>query len=214
MKSRKPWADMYDVFGQMEEEYFSDRFLAFLRKEGIKREFSCRHTPQQNGVAKQKNRHILEVVWAMLNKKHMPKSYWAKAANTTVYPMNQCTTWDVHEFTPHKKFFGKKPDLSHVRIFSSIAYVHIPVEKRQKLHPKSEKCILEGYSLEQEGYKCYNPSTQKHRVSRDVVFDKSASWYAPETTSSLILHDPESAEIEIEAKDWCTRMFEESLITT
>ena len=57
----------------------------------------------------------------------------------------------VHKVTPHKKYYGKKSDLSHVSIFDSIAYVHIPDEKRQKLDPKSEKCILVGYSLEQKG---------------------------------------------------------------
>ena len=142
----------------------------------------CRHTPQQNGVAERKNRHILEVARAMLNEKHMPKSYWAKAANTAVYLMNRCTTSGVHEVTPHEKYYGNKLDLSHVRIFGSIAYVHIPNEKRQKLDPKSEKCILVGYSLEQKGYKCFNASTRKVRVSRDVVFDESASSYAPEPT--------------------------------
>ena len=85
----------------------------------------------------------------------MPKSYWA------IYMMNRCTTSGVHEVTPHEKYYGKKPDLSHTRIFGAIAYVHIPDVKRQKLDPKSEKCILVGYSLEQKGYKCYNPSTRK-----------------------------------------------------
>ena len=97
----------------------------------------------------------------MMNEKHMPKSYWAEAADTTVYLMNRCTTSGVHEVTPHEKYYGRKPDLSHTRIFGAIAYVHIPDEKRQKLDPKSEKCILVGYSLKQKGCKCYNPSTRK-----------------------------------------------------
>ena len=96
--------------------------------------------------------------------------------------MNRCTTSGVHEVTPHEKYYGNKPDLSHVRIFCSIAYLYIPDEKRQKLDPKSEKCIHVGYSPEQKRSKCFNPSTQKVRVSRDVVFDESASWYACEPT--------------------------------
>ena len=67
----------------------------------------------------------------------------------------------MHEVTLHERFYRKKPDLSHVRIFGSIAYAHIPNEKWQKLDPKSEKCILVGYALEQKGYKCFNPSTKK-----------------------------------------------------
>ena len=130
------------------KEYFSDEFTVYLLKEGIRREFSCCHTPQQNGVAERKNWHIVEVARAMMNEKNLPKWYWAEAANTAVYLMNRCTTSGVHDVTPHEKFFEKKPDISHVRVFGSIAYVHIPDATRQKLDPKSEKCVLIGYSLE------------------------------------------------------------------
>ena len=59
--------------------------------------------------------------------------------------------------------------------------MHVPKEKRRKLDAKAEKCILVGYSDEEKGYKCYNPRTKQARVSRDVVFDESASWYLPPT---------------------------------
>ena len=72
---------------------------------------------------------------------------------------------------PSRVLLWKEARSTHVRIFGSIAYVHIPDKKRQNLDPKSEKCILVGYSLEQKGYKCFHPSTQKVRVSWDVVFD-------------------------------------------
>ena len=82
--------------------------------------------PRQNGIVERKNRHIMEVARAMMNEKNLPKSYWEEAANTVIYLMNRCTTSAVHDITPHGKFFRKKPDLSHVYIFNSIAYVHIP----------------------------------------------------------------------------------------
>ena len=155
-----------------------DEFTTYLRKEGIRQELFCQHTPQQNGVAERKNRHIVEVARATMNEKNLPKSYWLKAANTTAYLMNRCTTSTLHDVTPHEKFFGKKPDLSHIRIFGS----------------KSKKCIVIGYLLEQKGYKCYNPSIQKARVSRDVVWDESASWYESEMTPTPTLVDPKSVE--------------------
>ena len=111
----------------------------------------------------------------MMNEKHLPKSYWVEAANRTVYLMNRCTTSGVHDVTPYEKFYGKKPDLSHIRIFGSIAYVHILDENQQKLDSKSEKCILVAYSLEKKGSKCFNPSIKKVRVSSDVVVNESAS---------------------------------------
>ena len=45
-------------------------------------------------------------------------------------------------------------------VFGAIVYMHIRDKKRKKLDPKSKKCILIGYSLEQKGYKCYNTSTR------------------------------------------------------
>ena len=79
----------------------------------------------------------------MMNKKSLPKSYWTKAANTVVYLMHRCTMSIVNDVTPHEKYYGRKSNLSHVRIFGSIAYVDIPDKKQQKLSDaKSEKCIL------------------------------------------------------------------------
>ena len=100
----------------------------------------------------------------MMNEKNLPKPYCSKAANTTIYLMNKSKTSGVHDVTLHEKFIGKKPNLSHVTVFGSIGYVHIPYEKWQKLNPKLEKCILVGYSLKQKGYKRCNPSIWKVQV--------------------------------------------------
>jgi hypothetical protein len=42
---------------------------------GIRHEFSCRYTPEQNGVAERKNRSIVEAARAMLEEKSLPKFY-------------------------------------------------------------------------------------------------------------------------------------------
>ncbi len=98
---------------------------------------------------------------------------------TTIYIMNQTPITAIHGMTPKEKFIGNKPDVSHFRMFGCIAYVHVLDEKRSKLDPKAEKCIFIGYFLEQKGYRCFNPSTRKLQVSRDVVFDAMANWYPP-----------------------------------
>ena len=108
----------------------------------------------------------------------MPHRFWVEAISTVVYIMNRTPTEAVEYVTPQEKFTGKKLDLSHLKVFGSIAYVHVPDELRTKLDPKAKKCIFIGYSLEQKGYKCYNPLTQKLQVSKDVVFDEMANWYS------------------------------------
>ena len=46
-----------------------------------------------------------------------------------------------------------------------------------------------------KGYKCYIPQPKQVRVTRDVVFNESASWYLPSTptpNSNLITEDAAS----------------------
>ncbi|MCO5570114.1 hypothetical protein L7F22_023830 [Adiantum nelumboides] len=92
--------------------------------------------------------------------------------------MNRTPTAAVHDMTSEETFTGKKPFVSHFKVFGCIAYVHVPDELKTKLDPKAKKCVFIGYSIEQKGYKCYNLVTQQVRVSRDVVFDEMVTWYA------------------------------------
>ena len=45
----------------------------------------------------------------------------------------------------HELYLGTKPNVQHLRVFGSIAYVHVPKEKQRQLDAKAEKCILVGY---------------------------------------------------------------------
>ena len=90
--------------------------------------------------------------------------------------MNRLPTVGIHGMTPEEKFTGKNLDLSHLKVSGCFAYVHIPNELRSKLDPKSEKCMFIGYSLEQKGYRCYNPLTREVRVSRDAVLEARKSY--------------------------------------
>jgi len=116
--------------------------------------------------------HIVEIARAMLNEKNLPNYFQVEVVVTVVYIMNQTPITAVHGMTPEEKFTGKKPNVSHLRMFGCITYVHVLNEKRSKLDRKAEKCIFIGYSLEQKGYRCFNPSTQELQMSRDVVFDE------------------------------------------
>jgi hypothetical protein len=80
---------------------------------------------------------------------------------TVIYIINRTPTTIVHGMTPKEKIIGKKLDVSHLRVFGCIAYWHVLNEKRSKLDPKANKCIFIGFSLEEKGYRCFNPSIQK-----------------------------------------------------
>ncbi|GJS74483.1 ribonuclease H-like domain-containing protein [Tanacetum coccineum] len=61
----------------------------FCKMKGIKREFSVARTSQQNGVAKRKNRTLIEAARTMLADSKLPTTFWAKAVNTACYVQNR-----------------------------------------------------------------------------------------------------------------------------
>ena len=67
-------------------------------------------------------------------------------------------------------------DLSPQSVFGSIAYTHVPDERRTKLDDKSEKYVFVGYDSSSKGYKLYNPNSGKIVISRDVEFEEEDCW--------------------------------------
>ena len=120
-------------------EYETNEFNNFCREAGIKRETTTVYTPKQNGVAERKNRTIVEAPRAMLCDQGLLKFLWVEAANTTVYIQNRCPHSALDPKTPEEVFSGKKPDVSHFRVFGCIVYFHVPKEKRSKLDASREE---------------------------------------------------------------------------
>ena len=77
--------------------------------------------------------------------------------------------------SPYQNWFGTKPGISNLRIFGSIAYVHIPKVERKKLDSKSISCLLVGYCTTQKAYRFWNPVARRTRISRDAIFNGQVS---------------------------------------
>jgi hypothetical protein len=72
-------------------------------------------------------------------------------------------------------FTGKKPEVSHLKIFGCPVFVHIPKEKRNKLEPSGKKGIFMGYYEVSKAFKIYIPGHRHIEISRDVTFDEEAA---------------------------------------
>ena len=57
-------------------EYLFAHFFDFLSSYGIHHQFSCAYTPQQNGVAKRKNRCLVETAHTLLLHHTVPQRFW------------------------------------------------------------------------------------------------------------------------------------------
>lgn len=149
-------------------EYVSNEFENYLQNEGIIHQTTNPYTPEQNGASERMNRSLVEKAKCLLYEAGLDKSFWAEAVNTACYLRNRSAVSNIPK-TPYEMFFNRRPDLSHVRIFGSIAMTHIPKEKRRKWDKKSEKLILIGFSETTKGYRVYDPKTGQVYTSRDVV---------------------------------------------
>jgi len=116
---------------------------------------------------------IMGAIRAMLHNRDLPMNLWEEYSRTTVYVQNHTPHRVLKIKTPKEVFFGKKPKVSHLRIFSCPMYIHIPKENRTKLEPSKKKGIFVGYSEILKAYKIYFLGFKKIVISRDVTFQKS-----------------------------------------
>lgn len=168
------------------KEYCNKEFSDFLASSGIKHQTSSPYTPEQNGLAERMNRTLVERAKCMLFEAKLQKPFWAEAVATAAYIINRCPSRVLAEVTPIEKWTGKKPNLSHLKIFGSKAMVHVPKQNRQKWDSKSRELIFVGYCDNTKGYRFYDQMSKKIVISRDVIFIENSNTFeniAPETVS-------------------------------
>ena len=154
-------------------EYTSKEFELYCKKKGISRQFTNPYCPQQNGVSERLNRTIIEGARSMLFHASLPLKFWAEAVSTMIYLRNRSPTTSLEGKTPYEYYFGKKPDVSNLRVFGCICFVHIPDQLRRKLDPKSYPAVFVGYSNDSKGYKVYNIRTGEFARSRNIEFHEN-----------------------------------------
>lgn len=163
-------------------EYCNHEMKQYLAARGIILETTTSYTPQQNGKSERDNRTIVESARTMIQAKNLPLSLWAEAVGTAVYVLNRTVSSTSNGKTPYEIWMGRTPNLSHLRVFGSEAYMHINKQFRKKFDPKAAKLLMVRYQGDSTNYRLYDTSTRRVLVSRDVIF-KEKSFVKPITTS-------------------------------
>ena len=175
-------------------EYLSEEFSCYLKKHGIRAEFTAAYSPQQNGVSERMNRTLVEAARSMITHAGLSNAYGAEAVATAVYLCNRMITTALKSGeTPYQRWYGKKPNLQHIRVFGCMVYTHVPDNKAQKLR-------FIGYTNTATNYKVWDEKKRRCYIRHDVVFNESDFGKPKQSVSTKPDEGEKQAELELEVK--------------
>ena len=173
------------------KEYLYKILRNFFLEKWIVHQSSCKDTPQHNGVAEKKNKHLLEVARALLFSKNVPKYLWGEAILTATYLIDRMPSRILNFQTP-LNFFKTLNPISRLtskialKVFGCIAFVHNHEHGRGKLDHRARKCILVGYAPTQKGYKCFDPISRKMFMTMDVTFFEDKPFFFKSSSGGVV----------------------------
>jgi hypothetical protein len=81
----------------------------------------------------------------------------------------------VKGVTPYEAWSGKKPKVTHFRIFGSHAWARIPSDRRKSMEAQSKECIFFGYVEGVKGYRLLYTTSYTLFIHRSVKFEEVPS---------------------------------------
>ncbi|KAJ1695606.1 hypothetical protein LUZ63_012304 [Rhynchospora breviuscula] len=150
---------------------------------------SCPYTPEQNGLAERKHRHIVELGLANLFHANIPMKFWDYIFESVLYVINRLPSAPTGVTSPFQKLFNQPPDYKLLHVLGCVCYPLLRPYNSNKLQPRSEQCIFLGYSTTYKGYYCLHMPTSRMYISRHVQFDDNNLPLLIRDTPSSISHD-------------------------
>jgi hypothetical protein len=154
-------------------EFKNHQVEEYLKKEGIKHEFSASYTPQQNRVVERKNKTLINMARTILEKYKTLDRFWAKAIYTVCHAINRLYLHYLLKKTAYELLTGKKPNVSYFRVFGSKCYILVKKARNSHFTSKVVEQFLLGYDSNTIAYRVFNKSCRLVEVTSNVVFDKT-----------------------------------------
>ena len=100
----------------------------------------------------------------------LSNGFWIYAVKANLHAYNVTPIKRADYKTPKELWSGHKPNISHLRVFGCLAWVHILKKRRHKLQPKSRAMIFIGYEQGSNGYQFWDTAHQHFKISHDGKF--------------------------------------------
>ena len=92
----------------------------------------------------------------------------------------------------------KEVKFTHLQIFGCVAYVHIDLEKRDKLDAKALKCYFFGYGSDKFRYRFWDDKNRKILRHCNVTFDENVLY---KDKSGVLFEDAKEVRTEVELQE-------------
>ena len=146
---------------------------AYLAENGIEYQTSMPDSPQQNARAERFQQTIINGAEAMQHHAGLSNGFWIYVVKAKLHTYNVTLIKCADYKTLKELWSGQKPNISHLRVFGCLAWVHILKKRRHKLQPKSRAMIFIGYEPGSKGYQFWDAAHQHFEISRDVKFKET-----------------------------------------
>ncbi|GJR81004.1 ribonuclease H-like domain-containing protein [Tanacetum coccineum] len=157
--------------------------LVDLKSVGIKREFSVARTPQQNSVAKRRNRTLIEATRTMLVDSKLPTTFWAEAVNTACYVLNRVLVIKPHNMTPYELILGRTPLIDFMKPFGCHVTILNTMDHLGKFDGKTDEEFFVGYFVVSKAMRVFNKRTR--------IVEETLNIKLLENTSNVTRNGPD-----------------------
>ncbi|KAH9501587.1 hypothetical protein DERF_012423 [Dermatophagoides farinae] len=168
-------------------EFTSNQFKNLVEDNGIVHQFATVGTPQQNGKAERNIRTLVEHAVAALTGKNLPHRLWDEAINQTAYTQNRLL--NSKGVVPYTLWFGRKPNVSHLRIFGSVG--EMLIKNDNKFDGRSKPVVLVGYDGDSI-YRCYDRKAGQIELSSTVKWEETPS---SKSVSPILMIEPTNLSV-------------------
>nr|GEY92368.1 retrovirus-related Pol polyprotein from transposon TNT 1-94 [Tanacetum cinerariifolium] len=156
----------YDNRGKFRNKEMND----FCSRKGIKREFSNARTPQQNGVAKRRNRTLIEAARTMLADAKLHVTFWAEVVNTACYVQNRVLVNKSQNKTSYELFNGRTPAIGFLKQFGCHVMILNTLDNLRKFEAKGDEGYFIMYYMTSKAFRVFNKRTKRVEENLHVDF--------------------------------------------
>lgn len=139
---------------------------------------------QQNGIAKQKNRPLVDIVRTLLLNSNMQVRPWGHVVLTTCHLINMMYSFTLSNQAMYSILFSKK-SLFHVtlRVLGCTYFVHDLTSGLDKFSARASKTSFLDTPNCSKDTNVYSPIRTPYYTFVDVTFFENTPFFSPSSTS-------------------------------